>query len=605
MKRRGIALLKERLAALPALLRRALDAGGEGFHGEIQPGARIRVAGSGSSRAQARLLAALLCDTGWRAAEEPLLGLRARSGEVLIVISQGLSAAARRTLSQQPPGVRLVLLSALDAENPSTGAEEPRAWLRQAQAAGLQSFPLPVPPEFGTLVRVQGPIVGIVSAIRLAQALGWPGEIENQRLQGALDACWSATPPIPAADFGSVPLVLLGSGAYRDLLDNLSLKVAEMLWREPPPVHDPGEVAHGIFQQGHDGPRIWVAFRRPDAPDEAEALARLARMLPEHQRLVEIPASLPQPWCLLEHEILWTRALLEIAEAGSQDPAVWPGQGRDGPLYEWGADAPPPAPRALPRAPLESATSPRVAEAWSVGAGTVVVPLGSVEQHGAHLPLGTDTRIADALAERLCARLPEARRLRAVPFGMASEHLSFAGTLSVSGDTFERLLGDLVASLAGHGVREVVLFSAHGGNDPFLVERAERLAQRAEPASLLILRDPPAIAAALSQVAARDGVSAGQGGWHAGEYETSILLDLAPAEVVRACFAPGVVDPQLPAAEFFYPDLADHAPGGVVGDPRPADAARAEAYLEAWVDELERLYRSRASTSQQKGTKKA
>lgn len=601
----GVALLRQRMAAMPQLVERALDGGLRGSPGEIPPGARVRVAGVGSSRGQAKLLAALLRDAGWRAAEEPLLGVRAGAGEALVVISQGLSPGARRALAQQPAEAHLVLVTSLDPGQPSSGESRRLAWLADAERAGLRRIHLPVDPEFGTLVRVQGPIIGLVTILQLAEALGWAGFLPAAAIKAAVARAFADPLPAAGAELGRMSTVLLGSGEYRDLLDNLALKVGETLWADVPPIHDPGEVAHGIFQQGHDGPRQWIAFTCPDAGEEGEALARLAEMLPPQQELLRIAATLPGPFCLLEHEILWTRLLLDAAEARGIDPARWPGQGRDEALYAWGDDALPPQPRGVAGPALDDRTSPNVAANWSAAPATVIVPLGSLEQHGAHLPLDTDTRIADALAERLCRRLPGASRVRAIPFGMADEHLSFAGTLSLAEETFERLLGDILASLAAHGVQEIVLFSAHGGNDAFLREKVSRLASRGEPARLLVLRDSPAVEAALARVAARDGVTAAEGGWHAGEYETSILLGIAPAVVAAEHFAAGVVEPRLPPEEFFYPDLARHAPGGVVGDPRRADATRSAAYLDAWADELERLYRERTSTSQQNGTKNA
>src|SRR5438132_1511096 len=81
-----------------------------------------------------------------------------------------------------------------------------------------------------------------------------------------------------------------------------------------------------------------------------------------------------------------------------------------------------------------------------------------------HLPLATDTRIGDALAERFCRRIPEAIRLPTLPVGCSSEHWGFSGTLSLSSATFAAVLNELVTSLAACGFLRVFLFSAHGGN---------------------------------------------------------------------------------------------------------------------------------------------
>src|SRR5690606_15333611 len=85
---------------------------------------------------------------------------------------------------------------------------------------------------------------------------------------------------------------------------------------------------------------------------------------------------------------------------------------------------------------------------------------------------------------------------------------------------------------------------------------------------------------------ARFGVAPDAAGQHAGETETSIIAALAPALVRRERLRAGLTGALPPAHEFFYPDLRRHASDGTGGDPRGASAARADAYLDAWVDVL-------------------
>jgi creatinine amidohydrolase len=87
------------------------------------------------------------------------------------------------------------------------------------------------------------------------------------------------------------------------------------------------------------------------------------------------------------------------------------------------------------------------------------------------------------------------------------------------------------------------------------------------------------------------GVSAEASGHHAGEFETSILRALDPDAVRTEVMEAGRVEPEKDPASLFYPSLRPHAPSGVVGDPRPASAARAERYLEDWVTLLLAAYR--------------
>jgi creatinine amidohydrolase len=107
----------------------------------------------------------------------------------------------------------------------------------------------------------------------------------------------------------------------------------------------------------------------------------------------------------------------------------------------------------------------------------VIVPVGSIEQHGPHLPLDTDIRLAAGLAELTCQRA-NALTGPAIPFGYKSQALSgggqvFAGTTSLSGQTLTLLVHDVLAELQRHGARKILLLSGHGENQFFLFEAAD------------------------------------------------------------------------------------------------------------------------------------
>ena len=96
------------------------------------------------------------------------------------------------------------------------------------------------------------------------------------------------------------------------------------------------------------------------------------------------------------------------------------------------------------------------------GGATLVVPLGSTEQRGPHLPLGTDTAVALAVCDRLAARRADVVVAPALPYGSSGEHAGFAGTLSIGQDALEQVVVELVRS--ADAFTAVVLVSGHGGN---------------------------------------------------------------------------------------------------------------------------------------------
>lgn len=208
------------------------------------------------------------------------------------------------------------------------------------------------------------------------------------------------------------------------------------------------------------------------------------------------------------------------------------------------------------RRELGSLTSPTVAA--RAASSLLVVPLGSTEQHGPHLPLTTDVVVACALADRLAAARDDVLVAPALPYGSSGEHAGFAGTLSIGQAALELVVVELVR--AADDFAGVVLVSGHGGNAEPLARAASTLT--AEGRRVLVWSP---------QVPGGDA--------HAGRTETSLLLALGAPVVVDAA-EPGDTRP----LEELLPDLraggvAAIAANGVLGDPTGASAREGEQLL--------------------------
>jgi creatinine amidohydrolase len=191
----------------------------------------------------------------------------------------------------------------------------------------------------------------------------------------------------------------------------------------------------------------------------------------------------------------------------------------------------------------------------------LMLPLGSIEQHGPHLPLDTDARIAGALASHLASTRRDVVVAPVLPFGASGEHAAFPGTLLIGHAELCQVVVELVrsarASFAG-----IVVVSAHGGNAEALHAAAAQCAADGEEV--------------LFWTAAPEGGDA-----HAGRTETSLMLAIDPGAVrldraEAGCTAPlASILPRL-RAEGVRPVSSS----GVLGDPRGASVDEGKALLE-------------------------
>ncbi len=233
-----------------------------------------------------------------------------------------------------------------------------------------------------------------------------------------------------------------------------------------------------------------------------------------------------------------------------------------------------------PQVLLEQMTWPEIEAAIASGKTTAIIVAGASEQHGPHLPEGTDAMIGESLAIRLAWRLGNALVAPVIRPGCSDHHLAFPGTISISPDLLQGIIDAYIASLRQHGFKRFFIFSSHGGNFPLL----RLMVQRGVPPSVTVASDLTSFVGVM-----RDGVRrfGGEGGTipHADASETGEMLVLHP-ELVHMDRAErgfvGDVDPE----QLMKLGLKAFTQNGVLGNPLGATEDLGEDVLSALVDFL-------------------
>ena len=238
-------------------------------------------------------------------------------------------------------------------------------------------------------------------------------------------------------------------------------------------------------------------------------------------------------------------------------------------------------------------------EKADMAAQVAVLPVAATEQHGPHLPLGTDSFIMEGYLSRVMARLPAelpALFLPAQTIGCSVEHQAFAGTLSLAARTALDAWGGLVDAVAGTGCRKLVIVNSHGGNSSLI----DILAHEARAKHALF-----AVTASWQRFGYPDGLFAEPErahGIHGGEIETALMLAFRP-DLVRMNTAQDFVPASVALEQnarwlraFGRPTgfgwmAQDLHPAGVAGNAAGATAAKGEACAEWGADAFVDLLR--------------
>ena len=219
----------------------------------------------------------------------------------------------------------------------------------------------------------------------------------------------------------------------------------------------------------------------------------------------------------------------------------------------------------------------------------VIVPVGSTEQHGPHMPVQTDARLASEVAQRTARQIANSAPVVVTPAvwtGLAEHHMPLGGTITLDFDTFSRLLRGIVGSLVRHGFRRIVLLNGHGGNitalDVIVGELTRELGIPLTSVNYWMMV-PDVVEGLLERQTALH---------HACEGETSLMLAVAPelVDTDRLGEAHGRQDgdPKMalgPGMGRWF-SFAERTDSGVIGDAALATAEKGRVMIEAIIERL-------------------
>jgi len=201
-----------------------------------------------------------------------------------------------------------------------------------------------------------------------------------------------------------------------------------------------------------------------------------------------------------------------------------------------------------------------------------IIPVGSIEQHGAHLPIMTDWAIATELGRRVAERM-NAFQVPALPISTNREQMGKKGTVWMEPVTFYQMMTDIILCLKTQGFRRIGIVQCHGGI--FIMTPLIRdLNAKYNPDLMVAVADT----CAFNDILYREGILEADNELHAGEGETSQMLFIAP-DTVHMDLAEDFV-PSVPRPYLSYGSIFRCCPGGVWGSPTLASREKGERILE-------------------------
>lgn len=242
-----------------------------------------------------------------------------------------------------------------------------------------------------------------------------------------------------------------------------------------------------------------------------------------------------------------------------------------------------------------SHTAPEIEDIASRDGSLLVLPVGSVEQHGEHLPVATDTILVSHVVDGGLNRLSEVPALSTPPVwaGYSPHHLSLGGTLSGNFDSLKAILLDIATTGLQNGFDSICFVNGHGGNKALIKTVVSELGSTHPDIEVLGVTYFELDVELIDEV--RDSATGGMA--HGGEFETSLMLHLdeasvdqsRPAEYFDAEYALGGGDLIDGGPLAVYRSFEEYSASGAIGDPDLASAAKGKRLFEGLTEALAAL----------------
>jgi len=223
-----------------------------------------------------------------------------------------------------------------------------------------------------------------------------------------------------------------------------------------------------------------------------------------------------------------------------------------------------------------------------------LIPVGSLEQHGDHLPLDTDAFDANYLCVEAAKRCKEPKPVVLPPinYGVSLHHMHYKGTVSIQPETLILLITDVCRCLVKHGAKKIVIVNGHGGNTYALCCALQKLSYEFE--DVLFVLENGRLAESTRKRLFPDGNDV-----HAGEYETSTslynrpsLVNLKEAKQGRLFFPSKYLAFSATDRAYYFPFMDVVSSNGVLGNPEKASREKGEEMWEAMINGLTNLIES-------------